>query len=402
MNTYKYTALSPDGTPTKGVVQAVDEYDAVDKIKATCPIVTNISAVKGKKGILNAEIGGRKINQKNLSVMCSQFAIILQSGVNIARAMEMISTQIDDKKLKKILAGAAQDVSQGTGVADSFERNGPDLPATFIESVRAGEKSGTIDRSFRQMEQYYERAYKTEQKVRQALTYPAFVIVIAIVVLIVVMAKVIPTLAATFSDLGGKMPAITKAMIGMSHFFGSHWIPIVSVIVLMALGIEISTLTEKGHIFWSRVALKMPVVGNINVLSASSQFANTMAVLLSAGLGVDEAVDVTGKSLSNYILKAEVRNITSYLQEGRSLGDCMKRCKHFPDTLVDMCSVGEETGELDQTLRTTGQYFDNEADHATKQAVAKLEPAILILLAFFAGFIVFAIYLPIFTMYNYM
>ena len=179
MITYQYKAITSDGATTRGVVQATDEFAAVRKIKETCPIITKLTPVKERRGIMTMEIGGRKINQKNLSVMCSQFAIILKSGVNISRCMEMIAEQTEDKKLKKMLANAATDVSEGNGVANSFEKNCKGLPITFIETVRAGEESGTLENSFQQMEKYYEKSYKTAQKVRRAMSYPAFVVIIS-------------------------------------------------------------------------------------------------------------------------------------------------------------------------------------------------------------------------------
>ena len=402
MVTYQYRAVTADGVSTRGVVQAVDEYSAVEKIKATCPIITKLTPVKEKTGILTMDVSNKKVNPKNLSVMCSQFAIILRSGVPISRCMEMIAEQTEDKKLKKMLEGAADDVAEGNGIANSFEKNCKGLPITFTETIRAGEQSGTLDNSFEALEKYYEKSYKTNQKVKRALTYPAFVIAVAIVVLIVVMAKVVPTLAATFKDLGGQMPAMTRMMISTSDFFAKYWLIIIAVIIALVIGLKIYFNTEKGRIAHSKNQLRMPVLGNIHVLSGSSQFANTMATLLHAGLPVNQAISVTAKVMDNYVLGMDVASMTGKIEEGHQLGDCIKQCKHFPKTLIEMCSIGEETGELDETLETIGTYFDNEADHATAQAIAKLEPTILVIMSLFAGFIVISIYLPIFTMYNLM
>jgi len=398
--TYQYKAVTADGVNTRGLVQATDEFAAVEKIKATCPIVTKITPVKEKTGILSMEIGGGRINQKSLSVMCSQFAIILRSGVNISRCMEMIAEQTEDKKLKKMLQGASEDVAEGGGIAGSFEKNCKGLPLTFLETVRAGEESGTLENSFAQMEKYYSKSYKTAQKVKRAMTYPAFVLGVAVVVLIIVMAKVIPTIASTFSDLGGKMPAMTRAMIAMSDFFARYWLIIIAVLIGIVILVKVLFNTEKGRIFWAQRKLKIPVIGNINILNGASQFANTMAVLLTSGLSVNRAVEVTAKVMDNYVLGMDISSMSGKIEEGKPLGECMRQCKNLPKTLKEMCAIGEETGELDETLSTIGSYFDNEADHATAQAIAKLEPAILVVMALFAGFIVISIYLPIFTMYN--
>ena len=402
MKTFRYNALTREGVPTNGIVKALDEFEAVDKIKVNYPVVTKITPVRESTSILDMEVGSNKVSAKHLGVMCSQFGIILKSGVGISRAMEMIAEQTEDKKLKKMLIDSIDDIAEGAGIADTMERHGPALPTTFIETVRAGEQSGTLANSFKAMETYFTRSHKATQKVKQALTYPIFVVIIAIIVLMIVMVKVIPTLAAVFKDFGGELPAMTRFMINTSNFFAAHWVVIGILFGAFIALIRISTLTERGHAFWSRVILKMPVIGRITILTGSSQFATTMSVLLTAGLSIDEAIATTAKSMTNQALGEEVGRMTLSLQEGRSLGECIRRCDSFPNTLKEMCAIGEETGDLDETLLTIGDYFDNEASYAMKQAINKLEPALLVFLAIFAGTIVVAIYLPIFTMYNYM
>ncbi|MGY3724840.1 type II secretion system protein F (GspF) [Granulicatella balaenopterae] len=402
MRTYRYSALTNEGLQKKGVVKALDEFEAVDKIKATYPVVTKINPVKETNSILDMEVGSSKVAHKHLAVMCSQFAIILKSGVGIARAMAMIAEQTEDKKLKKMLVASVEDISEGMGIADTMERHGQGLPMTFIETVRAGERSGTLANSFKAMETYFTRSQKTNQKVKQALTYPIFVVIVAIIVLIIVMAKVIPTLSAVFKDFGGELPAMTRVLIKTSEFFAAHWLFIMVIIGAIIAGLKLSALTEKGQVFWSNVVLKTPIIGKINLLTGSSQFATTMAVLLTAGLSIDDAIQTTAKSMTNRTLGDEVGRMTLSLQEGKSLGECIRRCNYFPNTLKEMCAIGEETGELEDTLLTIGDYYDNEASYAMQQAISKLEPTLLVFLALFAGFIVIAIYLPIFTMYNFM
>lgn len=391
-----------DGAKVHGIVEAVDEYTAVARIKETCPIVLDMKPVKEKHGILSKEIGKPKVDHKALSVMCSQFAIILQSGVPIDTCMSLISRQVKDKHLKKMLEISAEDVSKGNGIASSFEKNYPHLPPTFIETVRAGEESGTIEHSFETLYKYYDKSFKTKQKVKQAMSYPIFVLIVAIVVLAIVMVKVIPTIAEIFLDLDGEIPTITKVMIQVSNFARRNIWWIALVILLLVIAGKVYCNTEKGRLWWNKVKLKFPVLGEIALLNGASQFANTMTTLLAAGLSVSRALEVTGKVLDNYALGREVSRMTGSIEEGKRLGDCMKDSKLFPDALTEMCAIGEETGELETTLETIGMYFDNEAQHATTKAIQRLEPAILIFMALFAGFIVIAIYLPMFSMYELM
>ena len=404
MISYSYRAFTAGGTEAQGMVQAMDEYNAVLQIRDQYPVIKSLKPIHNSRmqKLLTMELGSKKIKSKSLAMMCSQFAITLKSGMPIVRAMDMIARQTEDKRLKKILTAVSEDVAAGNMVASCFEKYKESFPPTFIETVRAGEQSGTLDRSFEKLQSYYEKSYKTTEKIRSAMTYPIFVVCVAIVVLIVVMAKVIPTLAATFSDLGGDLPLITKVMIDCSTFFAHWWMVMIIFLLAMIVGWKCISRTEKGERFAAKLAISLPVIGRINCLNGAAQFANTMSVMLASGLTLDRAAATTAKTIDNYLLRKDVFDMIGRIEEGRSLGRCIRDTKHFPANLKEMCSVGEETGELDQTLNVVGNYFTNEADHATKQAIAKLEPALLVMLAIFAGFIVFAIYLPIFTMYDLM
>ena len=407
MATYRYRAVSATGTKASGVVQASDEYTAARKIKEKYPVIEEITEVKeaqkSSSNILAMEIGGNKINEKALSVMCSQFAIMLRSGQMIGRVIQMVADQTADKKLKKMLEKCAEDVEEGGSVAVAFERHGgKSLPVTFTETVRAGEMSGTLENSFERLKTYYEKAYKNSQKIKSVMTYPIFVIIVAIVVLIVVMAKVVPSLATTFESLGGEMPLITRIMINTSRFFQQYYIVMIVIIIALIVGLKIYFGTDKGRLAKGKLLLNLPVIGKINIYSGAAQFADTMATMLAAGLTVNHAVDVTGRVMDNPILSEDVRKMIPKIEEGRSLGECMHQSENFPDNLKEMCAVGEESGALDSTLETIAAYYYNEQDHATQSAISKLEPTILVFLAAFAGFIVLSIYLPMFTMYDLM
>ena len=406
MATFKYKALTPDGVEMKGVMQAPDEYSAVQRIRQKCPVIQEITQVRESnesKSVLNLEIGSKKIDEKALSVMCSQFAIMLRSGQMIGRVMQMVADQTENKQLKKLLEDCAEDVEQGSTVASALERHGGKvLPMTFIETVRAGEMAGTLETSFTKLESYYEKSYKNKQKIKSVMSYPIFVMVVAVVVVIVIMAKVVPALSATFSDLGGELPMITKVLIAISSFFQRWYILMIIVIIALVVGLKLYFGTEKGRLVKGKLLLTMPVIGKINIFSSAAQFADTMSTMLSSGLTVNHAVEVTGKVLDNALLSEEVGAMIPRIEEGRGLGECMKNSQYFPDHLKEMVSVGEESGSLDETLMTIADYYYNEQDHATQQAVSKLEPTIMVFLAGFAGFIVLAIYLPMFTMYNLM
>lgn len=402
MKTYIYKAQSTDGSEVKGIVNAVDEYQAAVQVREQYPIIISIKEQPDRTSILTMDLNSDHIDIKSLSVACAQVAITLRSGIPLARCMELIGNQTENKNIRRIFLSTAEDVSSGAGLADSFERNGPKLPPTFIETVRAGEETGNIEQSFQSMADYYDTLNRTHQKVKQALIYPTFVLAVAVVVLIIVMVFVIPSLANTFNDLGGNLPLMTKMLIAMSNFFAKWWVLIAIAIVAVILAWKFYVKTPNGRIRQGKAQLRFPIWGNIRRMDGASHFASTMAMLISAGITVNHAAEITGKTLENYIMQMQIAKVPERLEEGHSLGESMKDCDSFPETLREMCAIGEESGDLDQTLKVIGDFYANETDNATKQALAKLDPIILIVLAVFTAFIVISIYLPMFTMYNYM
>lgn len=402
MAQFQYSAVSKSGERVSGVIDAFNELDAAGRIRQTCDVILKITEMgEEKTGFFNMEIGGNKLNAKAFTVMCSQFAIILRSGVPLARAVHLIADKTTDKPLKRILNKVAADVEGGRSLSASFEDHGGKLfPATFIETIRAGEESGSIDRSFETMQAHFDKQVKTKAKVRSAMAYPLFVIAIAIVVVAVVMIVVIPKITPIFAEAGSEIPFMMRSLMAISDFFRKYILVMVAVVVVLIIGFKLYGNTEQGRINLAKTQLKLPVLGNIALLTGASEFANSMAALLGAGLPIPKAVSITARTMSNYYLATENGKLSGSLEAGQTLGRSMRDQGVMPDILVDMVSVGEDTGELEGTLNTIAEFYDAELDEATRAALAKLEPAMLVFIAIFAGYIVLAIYTGLFSMYN--
>ena len=402
MPTYKYSAVSRDGKKVSGVIEGFNELDAVARIKEIHSIVTQISEVKDKAGssFMSMEIGGNKLDPKAFTLMCSQFSVILRAGISISRTVQLIADKMTDKTLKRVLEQVAKDVEAGRALSTSFAERGKKMfPVTFLETIRAGEEAGSLDTAFDSVGKHFTKQNKMKGKVKGAMIYPAFVFVIAIVVVIVLMVKVVPTFTAIFADYGAELPIPTQILIAMSNFFRRNILVIVAVFAVLGIGYKLYGNTESGRVNLARLQLKLPVLGNIGILNAASQFANTMAMMLGAGLTMTKSISITARVLDNYHISLEVGRIAARLEEGHTLGASLREAGCRPDILVDMAAVGEESGELASTLTMTAAYYDSELEQATAEALAKLEPTILVFLAGFAGFIVIAIYRAMFGMY---
>ena len=396
--------MSDNGQKVSGVIEAFNEMDAVDRLKQNHSIIIKMTPVKGEgEGFLNMEIGGNKLNNKAFIVMCSQFAIILNAGIPIARTVHLIAEKTSDKPLKKMLLKVGEDVEAGRSVAASFAERGEKLlPPTFVETIAAGEQSGNLDKAFQTIHEHFDKQAKMAAKVRSAMAYPLFVLFIAVAVVAVLMIKVVPTFTAIFDSMGGELPGVTKALIAISNFFIKYWMILVAIIAVVVIVYKVYGNTEEGRMNFAKWILKVPILGNIQELNAASEFANTMTTMLASGLPMTRAISITAKTMSNYFMSTETGKLAVKLEEGRGLGQSMREANYMPDILVDMVAVGEETGEMEKTLNTIAKYYDAELDMAIANALAKLEPALLVGLAGIAGFIVIAIYMAMFGMYAIM
>jgi len=407
LKTYKYQAISKDGAKVSGVVEGFNEFDAVDKIKEKCDIVIKLTEVKEEKegvsGLLAMEIGGNNLDMKQFTIVCSQFSILIKSGLSIVRTTELVATQTKDEKLKKILTEIQKDVAAGRSLATSFEeRGGKMMPVLFIETIRAGEESGNLDVAFDSMYKYFDRQADSKSKVKSAMIYPIFVLVVAVVVVIVLMVKVVPTFSSIFDSYGSDLPTITKILIAVSNFFQKSWIIVIAALIAIIIGVKVYGMTENGKTNLAKLSLKLPALGNIQKMNAACQFSTNFGTLLKAGITILDALPITSKVIENYYISKEVGKLNASIEQGRTLGDSMKEMQVMPDMLNDMVAVGEETGHLEETLDVISYYYQKELDTAIKDAINKLEPTLLLVVAGIAGFIVIAVYLAMFEMYGVM
>ena len=381
------------------MIDAFNEMDAVDRIKQNHSVIIKMTPVK-ENGLLNMEIGGNKLNNKAFIVMCSQFAIILGAGIPIARTCHLIADKTTDKPLKRMLMHVAEDVEAGRSISASFAERGEKLlPTTFVETIAAGEQSGNLDKAFQTVHEHFDKQAKMAARVKSALAYPIFVLFIAVAVVVVLMVKVVPTFLAIFDSYDAQLPVPTLILIAISDFFVKYWMVLLAIIAAAVIFYKVYGNTEEGRMNLAKWSLKVPILGNIQELNAASEFANTLTTMLSSGLPMTKAITITAKTMSNYYMSTEVGKLAVKLEEGHALGASMREANFMPDILVDMVSVGEETGEMEQTLKTVAIYYDAELDMAINSALEKLEPALLVGLAGIAGFIVIAIYMAMFGMY---
>ena len=398
MPTYRYEGAYPGGERVTGVVEALDQSDAVAQIRQSCEVVLSLREIP--RVAAKDPLGRfRRVSAKSLALVCQQFAIILKAGLPLVQAVDLVAGQTEDKALGSLLRQVSEDVSNGWSLSYSLAQRGEGrLPITFRESVRAGEESGDLTASFRRMADYFQRMEKTRQSVMGALTYPAFVILVAVVVVSIIMGYAVPTFTRMFESMSVELPWITVVLIAVSHFFQKYVLVILGLLALGLLGLRMYALTEKGGTALSRLQLGLPVIGEIVRMSGASQFCHTMSSLLTAGMPILQSIEIAGRAISNQCISQEILDTLPGVEGGRSLGECMGYSQELPPMLVQMTAVGEATGSMEATLQVLAEYYDNEVDVRIKRALALLEPAIILVLAVFVVFILLAVYLPLFGM----
>lgn len=398
MASFKYKALSANGQEVVGVIEAIDQFTAVAQIKQSCPIIKEITEVQDAQAV--TQVVEKKVDAKNLSLMCNRFATLLNVGLPIVDSIEMLARQIEDKNIKSILESVAKDVSVGETVASSFASHKGIFPVTFLEGIRSGEESGDLVGTFNRLSSYYEKTSKTKQKVIGSLTYPALTIAVAVVVMIIIMVVAVPTFTKTFEDMGTEMPGITKFVIAVSNFFINYGLMALAVITALVIGCRAYARTDQGAEFFSTAILAIPLIGNIVQMSAASQFSHTMSMMLSSGMPILSCIETAGKGIGNYVMRRDILAAGLEVEEGKSLASCLSKSRFLPQMLVEMIGMGESTGTLETTLTSVGDFYDNEVDIATARALSVMEPAIIGVLAVMVVVILFSVYLPMFSMYS--
>lgn len=401
MITYRYKGQTAAGAKVSGVIRAYDEFEAVAKLRDTCAFITKIEEVQEKKKMLFRPLQA-KISEKEMALICSQFSIILATGLPFIRCVETVASQSKNKKTRKMLEKVAEDIGAGYSMAQSFENNMPTLPRTFIETIRAGEQSGTLEECFSRLHQYYDKSAKTKAKIISTLTYPAMVIGVAVIVLLIVMVVAVPAFTTTFAELGTELPAITLWLIAASNFFVQWWWVLVLLAASCLIAYTVAKRTEKGRIVISAFALKRAPLRRLHSMSAAGQFASTMATMLAAGLSVPKTLEVVSQVIGNYVFALGVREVKQSVERGGSIAESMGKIEYFPKMLTEMVGVGEKSGALEETLDVIGSYFDNEVETLTARILSLLEPIITILLAVVVVVLLLAVYMPMFSMYGAM
>lgn len=394
---FNYTAIDRNGKRVRSSLDASSIETAKSSLRGAGYTILDIKEQTTLNRDIEIPFLG-KPKAKDMAVFCRQFVSILRAGVSVASVLSMLGQQTGNKKLRAAIREMQADVEKGESLATSMRRHPKIFPAILVNMVSAGEASGNLEESFRQMELYFERSKRTKSKVTSAMIYPCVLIVVMIIVLIVMMTKIIPNFLKTFEEMDAELPKLTQGVMAVCEWFESWWWVPLLVLAALIVGGVLFHRTNKGKHFFGWLARKTPVVGNLTVKTACATFCRTMEVLIGSGLTLTDSMDLAASNMGNIYYLEAIRDARGMVAEGTPLRESLVRTGIFPPMVSNLVGVGEETGDLQSMMGKVADYYDEEVDEATKKLLNLMEPAIIIFMAVFVVIIVLAIYLPMINM----
>lgn len=397
MPSYSYIAVNRAGKKVKNNVEAASIEAAKNSLRAAGYSILEIKELNAlNKDIELPFLGNPKA--KDMAIFCRQFRSILRAGVPVSNVLAMLSQQTENKKLTAAIREMQASIEKGESLAGSMRRHPRIFSGMLCNMVAAGEESGNLEEAFRQMEDWFDKAKRTQGAVAKAMAYPCLLIVVMIIVLIVMMVKVIPGFMTTFEDMGMELPLPTQWVMAASDWFVQWWWALSIVLVVLVVGGVLFNRTNKGKHVFGWIARKIPIVKDLVIRSESATFCRTLSLLLGSGLGLTEAMDLVAMNMSNIYFKEAVQNARTMIAAGWSLNMALRESHLFPPMVYNLVSIGEETGDLQGMLAKTADYYDDEVETTTQSLLSLLEPAVMLFLAVFVLILVLAIFLPMLNM----
>lgn len=398
MPAYAYEAVDKMGKRKKGNIEATTPDRAQSMLKGEGLIPLKVS----EQSFMNKDIniGGSGVSKKDLSVFCRQFVSILNAGVPIVDAMGMMEDQTENKRLKKALGDVKNDIAKGETFANALRAQGAIFPPMMINMVEAGEASGSIDVSLDRMATQFEKDTKLGAMVKKALIYPIVIVCVAIIVMIVMMAFVIPNFMEMFKDMDTKMPALTLAVMAAADFFKAYWYLIIGILIILVILIKVFSASQFGTELLAKAAITLPGIKNFTIKTSSSRLARTLATLTSSGISMIDALDISSKTMTNWIFRQAVIEAKEEVKKGVPLSEPLRRAGIFPPMVIHMTKIGEETGDMESMLTKMADYYDEEVEGATAGLMAVMEPVIILVIAVFVGLLVGACVMPMLSLYK--
>ncbi|MDD5541630.1 MAG: type II secretion system F family protein [Acidobacteriia bacterium] len=355
-------------------------------------------SIKEKRAMFGKSSMGGKVKPRELAVFTRQFSVMIDAGLPLVQALESLSSQSENKSFKKVVAAVRGEVESGSTLATAMRAHPKVFDELFTNMIAAGEAGGILDTILQRLSSYIEKSVKLKRAVRSALIYPCAILSIAVLVVSVILVYVVPTFMTLFAVLNVPLPLPTQIVIALSHFMTRYIVFILIGLVMLFFAFRSYYSTENGRYQVDRVMLKMPVLGALLRKISVARFSRTLSTLITSGVPLLEALDVTGKTAGNAVVERAIQKTRKAIEQGRTIVDPLKETGVFPPMVTQMVGVGEQTGAMDAMLTKIAEFYEDEVDAAVKDLLTALEPMLIMFLGLVVGGIVISMYLPLFTL----
>ncbi len=422
MANFQYSALDAKGEQTTGVVAAATEAEAIQQLRANGLYPTKINAaeaVKGKgasakakgpsqpKSAAKGPVGGR-IKPKSLMIFTRQLATLIDSGLPLLRSLTVLEKQEPNPVLKATISALAENVQGGSTFSESLAQHPKIFNKLYVNMVKAGELGGVLEIVLNRLAEYQEKAQKLKNKIVSAMVYPVIVMFIAVAILVFLMVFIVPKFREMFASGDTELPMISQIVFGMSGFFLDRplFLPnVVYIFICFGVGIflfNLWSLTSGGRVVVDKMKLKIPILGDIQRKSAVSRFSRTLGTLVTSGVPILQALNITRDTAGNVVISRAIEKVHEAVKEGETIVTPLQASGVFPNMVISMVDVGEETGQLPEMLLKVADVYDDEVDTAVTALTSILEPIMIVILALVVGSVVFALFLPLIKMISTM
>ena len=395
MPTYNWVGKTREGQSKKGVIVAADVDSAMTTLRAQAITPTTVKP-KGKELGEIFPFLQRGVKIRDLVVFTRMFATMIDAGLPLVQCLDILGTQQENPGFKKIILQIKGDVESGSTFSDALGKHPKVFDRLYVNLVAAGEVGGILDTILSRLAAYLEKNDKLRRKVKGAMTYPAAVTVIATVVVVVMLTKVIPVFEKMFKDFGGTLPAPTQMVINLSHFLQAYILYMIIGLGVIAYGLKRYYGTTQGRLVMDTLFLKSPIFGSLLRKVAVARFSRTLSTMLSSGVPILDALEIVARTAGNVVVEREILMTKSSIAEGKTIAEPLQGSKVFPGMVVQMISVGEQTGAMDAMLGKIADFYDDEVDTAVDALTSLLEPLLMVGLGGTIGCLLVAMYLPIF------
>jgi len=396
MATFKYSARDSSGRVVAGAIEAETEVMVIGKLQEMGFYVTSLEKEAAKVDLRRGLQRLRRVGLRELTVFARQFATMVNAGLTMVRTLSILEQQTESAKLRQLVGEVRKDVEEGMTLSDAFGKHPETFSALLINMVRAGEVGGVLDDVLNRIAVFFEKDLSLRQKMRAAVTYPAAIFIFAIGVTMFLVFFILPQFIGFFEGLDLVLPLPTRVLITFTRVVTGYWYIIFGLMGLMLYALRMYVRTPSGRLGFDKFKLRVPIFGPLMRKVTISRFTRTLGTLITSGVPIMQALEVVAKAVENKVVAGAIENVRSSIREGESIALPMQASGLFPPMVVQMTSVGEETGTLDSMLTKVADFYDAEVETTLAQLTSIIEPLLIVFLGFVVGFIVLSFYMPLY------